>query len=180
VEYNIYIGQSVAPHRKFNHIYLQNLRIWQLELAIEMARESHRIKPKLPMPLELTHLILLQSNPLSIRFRHDEKQFDVDGAYNVRYEIVKKRIDKAVIKGTNERLTQPDKVAVVYSHDKDLQEYYQYINYLRDKNLIEGEVEELELEDLQGVYGLKALRFAVMPEQEEVSNAAEKAEKQLA
>ena len=28
----------------------------------------------------------------------DEKIFDVDGAYNVRYEILKKRIDKIEIK----------------------------------------------------------------------------------
>ncbi len=28
----------------------------------------------------------------------DEKRFDVDGAYNARYEIVKKRIDKAYVK----------------------------------------------------------------------------------
>ena len=60
---------------------------------------------------------------LSIRFRQDEKQFDVDGAYNIRYEIVKKRIDKAYIKGTSERLTQPGKIAIVYSRDKEIGEY---------------------------------------------------------
>jgi hypothetical protein len=39
----------------------------------------------------------------------------VDGAYDIRYEIVKKRIDKALIKGTNERATQPGKIVIVYS-----------------------------------------------------------------
>ena len=54
---------------------------------------------ELPIPLETTHLILVQHAPLSIRFRFDEKRFDVDGAYDIRYEIVKKRIDKAVDPG---------------------------------------------------------------------------------
>ena len=53
----------------------------------------------------------------------DQKQFDVDGAYNVRYEIVKKRIDKSYIKGTTERLTQAGKIAIVYSNDSDATEY---------------------------------------------------------
>ena len=41
---------------------------------------------------------------MTISFRMDEKQFDVDGTYNARYEIVKKRVDKAYIKGTTERV----------------------------------------------------------------------------
>ena len=57
----------------------------------------------MPVRLETAHLVLVQSTPLSIRFRDDEKQFDVDGAYNARYEIVKKRIDKATVKETGER-----------------------------------------------------------------------------
>ncbi len=44
-------------------------------------------------------MLLVHSNPLAIRFRIDEKRFDVDGAYNARYEIIKKRVDKANIKG---------------------------------------------------------------------------------
>jgi hypothetical protein len=91
----------------------------------------------------------------------DEKKFDVDGAYNIRYEIIKKRIDKAHIKGTNERLTVPGKIAIVYSQDKDAKEYKKYIKYLQSKKLL-GKVEKLELEDLQGVLGLKALRVEVI------------------
>ena len=65
------------------------------------------------------------------------------------------------IKGTDERLTQPGKIAIVYSQDKDAIEYLNYVNYLQSKNLI-GEVEMLELEDLQGVSGLKAIRVEVL------------------
>jgi hypothetical protein len=98
---------------------------------------------------------------MAIKFRMDEKQFDVDGAYNIRYEIIKKRIDKANIKGTDERLTVPGKIAIVYSQEKDALEYLKYISYLQSKNQL-GKVESLELEDLQGVSGLKALRVEVV------------------
>ena len=76
-------------------------------VACGVALRAERLKDRLPVPLDITNLILIQHAPLSIRFRFDEKRFDVDGAYNVRYEIMKKRIDKAVVRGTTERLTQP-------------------------------------------------------------------------
>ena len=57
----------------------------------------------------------------------EEKKFDVDGAYNARYEIIKKRIDKATIKDSSERLTQPGKIAIIYSHEKEVKEYMNYI-----------------------------------------------------
>jgi len=93
--------------------------------------------------LRVASLILVHSNPLSIKFRMDEKQFDVDGAYNIRYEIIKKRIDKAHIKGTSKRLTTPGKIAIVYSQNKDALEYIKYIHFWQSKNQI-GKIEFLE------------------------------------
>jgi len=103
----------------------------------------------------------VQHAPMSIRFRFDEKRFDVDGAYDIRYEIVKKRIDKALIKGTTERVTQPGKLAIVYGQAGEAAEYRGYLEYLRHLGYVAGEVEDLELEELQGVHGLRALRVAV-------------------
>jgi hypothetical protein len=105
--------------------------------------------------------VLVQHAPLSIRFRFDEKRFDVDGAYDIRYEIVKKRIDKALIKGTSERATQPGRIVIVYGQPAEAQEYRGYLEYLRHLGYIAGETEELELEELQGVHGLRALRVTV-------------------
>ena len=103
----------------------------------------------------------MQHAPLSIRFRADEKRFDVDGAYDIRYEIVKKRIDKALVKGTHERVTQPGRIAIVYSQPTEAAEYRGYLDYLRHLGYVGAEVEDLELEELQGVHGLRALRAAV-------------------
>ncbi len=161
VEYNIYIGQSISPNKPYSSLYLKNLRLWQLTTTANVARLADKMKPSLKVPLDTTHLILVHSGLLSVKFRMDERQFDVDGAYNIRYEIVKKRIDKAYIKGTEERLTQPAKIAIVYSQDKDAREYREYIEYLQYQGLLEAHVEDLELEALQGVQGLRALRVAV-------------------
>jgi hypothetical protein len=110
------------------------------------------------VPLETTHLILVQDSPLSIRFSPDERHFEVEGAYDIRHEIIKKRIDKAIIKGTSERLTQPGKIAIVYANRQEAAEYLEYIDYLQAAGYLKDETEDLELEDLQGAQGLSALR----------------------
>jgi hypothetical protein len=161
VDHQIYVGASLLEDGKFDALYLKSLRIWQLMVTCGVALKANRLKDKLPVPLEVTHLVLVQHAPLSIRFRFDEKRFDVDGAYDIRYEIVKKRIDKAVIKGTAERITQPGKVAIVYSHSAEGSEYRAYIEYLKSLGYFTGEVEDVELDELQGVYGLRALRVSV-------------------
>jgi hypothetical protein len=175
VEYNIYIGQSIAKSKVYNPIYLQNLRLWQLMLMCKVTRETHKILPKLPIALETAQLILVQSAPLSIRFRTDEKKFDVDGAYNIRYEIMKKRIDKATISGTGERLTQPHTVSVIFSHSKEEAEYMTYIKYLTHLDFIEDKIERFDLEHMQGVSGLKAIRVKVnLSENTTIEKAFEK------
>ncbi|GIZ09849.1 GAF domain-containing protein [Flavobacterium sp. UMI-01] len=162
VEHNLYIGQSITPNIPFETLYLNNLRLWQLQTLCKMELEHHRLKPILPYELDVTSLILVFSSPLSIRFRMDEKRFDVDGTYNARYEVVKKRIDKAHIKGTMERITQKEKITIVYSHQSEETEYLKYIAFLQFKKIIEPEIEQFDIEELQGVSGLKALRIKVI------------------
>jgi hypothetical protein len=161
VDYSIYAGASLLEDDGFTPLHLKNLRLWQLMVACGIAVRAERVKPRLPEPIEITNLILVQHAPLAIRFRFDEKRFDVDGAYNVRYEIMKKRIDKAIVRGTTERLTQPGKIAIVYSQAAEATEYRDYIAYLQSVGYLLGDVESLELEELQGVLGLRALRVAV-------------------
>src|SRR5215510_11979964 len=161
VDYRIYVGSSLVEGGPVDPICLKNLRLWQLILTCGIAARAHRLRDLLPVPLETTHLILVQHTPLAIRFRFDEKRFDVDGAYDIRYEIVKKRIDKAVVEGTTDRVTQPGQVVIVYSQNAEAQEYRGYIEYLESLGYLTGEVENLDLAELQGVQGLRALRVAV-------------------
>ncbi|WP_394750371.1 GAF domain-containing protein [Spongiimicrobium salis] len=162
VEHNMYIGDSITGERPFNAMYLNNLRLWQLQVMCEMENEYYNFKPELPIQLDVASLILVYNASLSIRFRMDEKQFDVDGTYNARYEVIKKRIDKSFVKGTNERLTQKGKLAIVYSQKKDELEYLRYITFLRSKGYFTSNIEILELEGLQGVAGLKAIRAEIL------------------
>jgi hypothetical protein len=161
VDYSIYAGAALLEDGAFVPLHLRNLRLWQLMVACGIAAQVEALKPRLAQPLEITNLVLIQHAPLAIRFRFDEKRFDVDGAYNVRYEIMKKRIDKAVVRGTTERLTQPGKIALVYSQPAEAAEYKEYIAYLQILRFLTPEVEHLELDELQGVTGLRALRVTV-------------------
>jgi len=161
VDYLIYMGSSLMEERDFNELYLKNLHLWQIKVACGMVWHTEQLKSSLKIPLDTAHLILIQNSPLSIRFRFDEKRFDVDGAYDARQEIIKSRLDKATVKGGRERLTQPGKIAIVYSHPEEAEETHRHINFLRTEGYLTGEIEDLELQDLPGVQGLSSLRVGV-------------------
>jgi hypothetical protein len=169
VDYLMYMGASLTEDGDFSELYLKNLRLWQLKVACGMAWHTEQLKSSLKVPLDTAHLILVQDTPLSIRFRFDEKQFDVDGAYDIRQEIIKSRLDKAVVKGGSERLTQPGKIAIVYSHPEEAQEMRRHMDFIRKEGYLTGELENLELEDLPGVQGLRSLRVSVNLESEALS-----------
>jgi hypothetical protein len=65
------------------------------------------------------------------------------------------------VKGTGERLTQPGRIALVYFNQKEADEYISYIKYLQGEKVLKEDLEYLELEELQGVSGLKAMRVGV-------------------
>jgi hypothetical protein len=161
VDHQLYVGGSLLEDGRFDPLYLKSLRLWQLMVVCGIAARADQAAPGLPLPLRTAHLVLVQHSPLSIRFRFDEKRFDVDGAYDIRYEIVKKRIDKAVVKGGVQRVTQPGTIAIVYAQSSEAAEYRGYIEYLQHLGYLGPEVEELELGELQGVSGLRALRVTV-------------------
>ena len=161
VDYMMYIGKSMIQGRELANFHIQDMTLWQLMLSCGLAWHTKKIKPELKVPLDTCHLILINHTPLSIRFRFDEKRFDVDGAYDVRQEIIKSRLDKALIKGSGERLTQPDRIAVVYSTPAEGKEIRQHMDFLMDKGKLDNDLEMLELDDLPDVRGLKALRVGV-------------------
>lgn len=162
VEYDIYIGQSIAPDKVFNHFHLKNLRLWQLSSMVTIARLVRQLQPDMPVKLTTTQLIFIHNHPIDINFRIDERKFDVEGAYNIRYQMIKKRIDKVLIRNSQERLTQPDKLALIYFNKRDIDDYLPFVKYLQETGALGAETEDLDLEDLQGLSGLKALRLAIL------------------
>lgn len=134
----------------------------QLQSMAEIVGLTQSLISKMPVPLQTTQLIFVHENAIDISFRNDEKRFGVEGAYNIRYEILKKRIDKVHVKETGERLTQPGKIAIIYFSNEMAQEYSGYITTLQNENKLRAEVEFLDLEELQGVSGLKAIRVSAI------------------
>ncbi|MVM31483.1 hypothetical protein GO755_15665 [Spirosoma sp. HMF4905] len=160
-EYTIFIGQSIAPKLEFDPEINHRFFHWQLTSMVEMAQLTHRLLPILPLPLQTTQLILAHNQPVDISFRHDERRFDVEGSYSIRYEVLKKRIDKALIEGTQQRLTQPDTIALVYSHPSEIADYLPFIAQMQNSGQLQPNLEYLDLEPMQGVVHLKALRIHI-------------------
>ena len=161
VDHGIYVGKSMIEDAVFDSLYLKNLRLWQFMMVCGCARLSHQLQSQLKLPLNTCHLIVVQQEPISVKFNIDEKQLVVSGSYDTRYEVLKSRMDKSYVRGTNERLTQIGKIAIVYSNQREEDEYRQCAEYLHTTGYLANEIEMLELDDLQSVHGLKAIRVTV-------------------
>ena len=161
VDYMMYVGSAMMQNRTLTPFHIQNLTLWQLELACGLGWHTEELKSKLSIPLDTCHLILVNQAPISIRFRFDEKRFDVDGAYDIRNEIIKSRLDKAVVKGSGERLTQPGRIAVVYTHPEEGKKIRQHVDFLVSQGKLNRDLEALDIDDMPEVRGLKALRIGI-------------------
>lgn len=161
VEHNLYMGASIAPELSYSPLFLENLRLWQLRIICETEVKYSLKKQQMDFPLDVTSLILVYNTPINISFRMDEKRFDVDGSYNARYEMIKKRIDKAYLKNSQERLVQNGKISIVYTQQKYQKEYLKYIKILQNEGILKNDVEIVDVEDLQGIIGLQAIRVSV-------------------
>ncbi|MCD0488672.1 GAF domain-containing protein [Pedobacter sp. MC2016-14] len=162
VEFDMYLGQSIAPQQPMPADLLSRFRLMQLQRIANITKATHELMPELPLKLSTTQLIFVYEKVIDISFRTDEQRFDVEGSYNIRYQMVKKRIDKVHILHSQERLTQVGKIAIVYFNHWEAREYMGYIETLQQQGLLEEHVEHLDLEELQGVEGLKALRVKVV------------------
>ncbi|TXI87918.1 GAF domain-containing protein [Chryseobacterium sp. WX] len=166
VEHNLYIGSTIAPELHYTSKVVHKLRYWQLKTICKMELEFQSFKKYLPVPLDIASLIFVYNEKIDIRFRMDEKRFDVDGAYNSYYEIIKKRLDKAHVKDSSERITAPGKITIVYFGMENQKEYLDYISKLQKKGVLQNDIEFLRVEDLQGITGLLALRVSFTLPQE--------------
>lgn len=161
VEHNLYIGQNLNPTLPYSSKNLSKLRFWQLETICKIEQEFKKFGKQLPINLEIASMIFVYNEKIDIRFRMDEKRFDVDGAHNSFYEIIKKRLEKAKIKDSSERITSPGKITIVYFGMENQKEYLGYISRLQKNLILKNDVELLRVEDLQGASGLLAMRVSL-------------------
>ncbi|MEM9451858.1 MAG: GAF domain-containing protein [Cyanobacteria bacterium P01_E01_bin.6] len=162
VDHMIYAGKAIAIH--FSPFYLQSLRYEQLRAVCACARTAFDIQTEFDSTLDVTHLVLVQDSTVDIFHDEDtERLFDVRGTRDTRYEIVKKRIDKAMDANNHTRITQPGMLTVVYSTEQEEEEYREYLRYLVREGWIDSEIQTGTVEPLQGVSGLRFMRVSVLP-----------------
>lgn len=163
IDHMIYAGQAIDA--TFTDFHLRSLRYEQLRAVCDCARTGFRLKAEHETTLEITHLVLVQDSTVDITHdEHTERLFDVRGTRDTRYEIVKKRIDKALDASTQARITQPGCLTLVYSTSHEWQEYQEYLRYLQREGWISSTIEQGTVEPLQGVTGLKFARVRVLEE----------------
>lgn len=162
INHMIYVGESIDS--KFTAYHLRSLRYEQLRAICDCARTAFKLQELYQTNLEVTHLVLVQD--LTVDIFHEEsteKLFEVRGTRDIRYEIVKKRIDKAVDEQEGTRITQPGMLTLVYSTEEEWAEYQQYLRYLAREGWVDTKIHGNTVEPLQGITGLKYARVCVLP-----------------
>ena len=165
IECDIYLGQSITPRSQLDSRKIRAYRVLQLRYMALVAKYTTQTSLSSLFALKTTQLIFAPGTPINITFRNDEKRFDVEGADNINYEIIKKRIDKICIKGSTERLNQPGKIAIVYQDAAIKEEYLRLISILQEEGVLQEDTEILHLEDLKDVFGLMAIRVEIQKNQ---------------
>ncbi|MEM6840047.1 MAG: GAF domain-containing protein [Cyanobacteria bacterium P01_C01_bin.120] len=161
IDHMIYAGQAIDP--QFSSFHRRSLRYEQLRAVCDCARIGFKLKADHATEMDITHLVLVQDCTVDIT--HDEtteRLFEVRGTRDTRYEIVKKRIDKALEINTQKRITQPGCLTLVYSTDEEWKEYQEYLRYLQREGWVGTDIELGAVEQLQGVTGLKFARVRVL------------------
>ena len=177
INHMLYVGESIDS--KFSVYHLRSLRYEQLRAVCDCARTAFNFQSLYNTQMEVTHLVLVQD--LTVDIIHDEnteKLFEVRGTRDIRYEIVKKRIDKAVDEESRTRITQPGMLTVVYSTEEEWAEYHQYFRYLAREGWVDTEIQCGIVEPLQGITGLKFSRVRVLPAPDSLKDITIKAVEQ--
>ncbi len=179
VDYVMYLGESMVEKLKFNEVYVKNLRLWQLIVCCGMAWHNSAIRPRLKTPLEVSHVVLVSHSPICIRFRFDQKRFDVESSPYIGHEIIRSLVGGATTKIDNDKLSQPDKIAIVYSRPEEATEMKRHISYLQDNHYLMDDLEYVELNELEGIQqGLRALRVSVNVHSDQLSKRISEMDRQ--
>ncbi|MGO1244643.1 hypothetical protein [Sphingobacterium sp. JB170] len=165
IEYDMYVGQSITPTQKYNTSFLHEIRKQQIISMARIARRAAREAETLPIHMQVTLLMFVHGSPIDISFREDERRFDVEGGYNIRYQMVKKRIDKARIKTSGERLVSPNTIAIVFQGSVLEEEITKLLSQVAAEGYVKTDFSFSTLEEIKGVSDLRAVRAEVLLDQ---------------
>lgn len=165
VEYDMYVGQSITPTKVFEPSLLRTIRKLQIISMAHIGRRAAKLGPTLPVPMQITLLVFVHTSTIDISFRPDERRFDVEGGYNIRYQMVKKRIDKVRLKGSKERLVRPHTLAIVFQGESWRKEIMGLLEEVAAMGMLKPDFEFCTLEEVQGVSELEAIRADIILEE---------------
>jgi hypothetical protein len=160
IQYKIFIGQAIAPKKKFSNFHLRNLRLWQLQTMCGCVLTCEIMKSSLEIPLSTAHWIAVHGGPLGIRFDFDENQFVSDGFADPFHQLIK-NADRAKGQQNWEKITEPGKIAIFFTDHKERAEYIEFTQFLIHKGILKAGIEEGEVTGLLGLNGLKFLKVKV-------------------
>jgi hypothetical protein len=162
IEYDMYVGQSITPTKAFEPSFLREIRKQQIISMARIGKRAAEVATSLVVPMQVTLLIFVHTSTIDISFREDERRFDVEGGYNIRYQMVKKRIDKVRIKNSKERLVRPNTLAIVFQGDTLEMEIGNLLTEVVASGLLKPDFEICTLEEIQGVSELQAVRADIV------------------
>jgi hypothetical protein len=160
IQFKMFIGQAIAPNKKFSNFHLRNLRLWQLQAMCGCVLTCEIIKSTLEIPLLSAHWIAVHGTPLGIRFDADEKQFVSDESMDPFHQLIK---DADRLKGQAawEKIVEPGKIAILFTDHREKAEYLEFTQFLIHKGILKAGLEEGEVTGLPGLNGLKFLKVKV-------------------
>ena len=147
---DLHLVHEVTSPQAFEGLRVANRRVRRPDLTV--ATVDHNVPTtdrSLPIadPIGAKQINTLRQNCLDFGIQ----LFDINSAEQGIVHVI----------GPELGLTQPGKISIVYSNQKEVPEYLEYIEFLKNKNILKPDVEFLELEELQGVTGMKALRVDI-------------------
>ncbi|MBD2578713.1 GAF domain-containing protein [Oscillatoria sp. FACHB-1406] len=165
----LYIGASIQA--RFSLFHLHSLRYEHLRAICNCARAAMEIRDRLDIPLEVSHLVLVQNTTLDLVYDEKSQKMveirDLAGSSTklreTRSEIIKKHIDRAKDTKENLPIARPGMLTLVYSTPDEWTEYHQYLRYLVREGSIGCKIDSGSVESLQGITGLKYARVPVLP-----------------
>lgn len=164
----LYVGASIQA--QFSLFHLHSLRYEHLRAICDCARAGLEMRDRLDIPLEVSHLVLVQNTTLDLVYDEKSQKMveirDLAGSSprlrETRSEIIKNRIDRAKDTKEGMPIARPGMLTLVYSTPEEWAEYHQYLRYLVREGWVGCKIESGSVEPLQGIAGLKYARVPVL------------------
>ena len=162
LEYSIYIGKSISPHKNFHMNYVKNLRLWQLVTCCQMAKAAESLRSELPVDLRTGIVLVAQDTPVTIQFNYHERRFEFREPTRSKIKRLREFILQPKPAEEHKLLTSPDALTVLYTENAERDEYLAYFEHMKNLGFLAPKpVEKYEVKNIPDASGVMALRVEI-------------------